>query len=412
MTQKIAKTIAAVTIAAVIVLMTYISLVSCIFADNSYTIVSGGSVDAYLPYFVSCRADAKSVSISGRLKDSAVQNTDKTENMRLMIFGIIPVKDVSVNVSSEQRVAVSGECIGVKMYARGLVVTAVDGFEGADGTQVVSPASKAGMRVGDIVQTINGADISSVSHFIDQVDMSDGVCVLGFERDGRMQTANVYPMSASDGHRRLGMWVRDSVAGIGTMTFFDKDSGSFASLGHGISDSTADVLIPIKSGNVYKASILGINKGKSGQPGEIIGALDESQCVGKCTQNTNIGVYGLLNNSAAINIQEFDVMPASQIQKGDASVICSIDDSGPKEYAAKIRNINKMRLSGSKCMVIEITDRRLISKTGGIIQGMSGSPIVQNGKIVGAVTHVFVNNPTKGYAIFAENMLSEAAKIR
>ena len=228
-------------------------------------------------------------------------------------------------------------------------------------------------------------------------------------RDDERTTVRLTPKNCEDGHRRIGVMVRDSIAGIGTLTFFEKDTKQYAALGHGISDSDTDILIPVQKGTLYKASILGITKGKKGVPGEIMGAINEDRNLGTCFLNSKTGIYG----GITAETQDYDALeiaPKSRVQKGKATVICTLDDTGAHEYELEIVNINRMRNNGTKSMVIKVTDPVLLRKTGGIIQGMSGSPIIQNGRLIGAVTHVFVNDPQKGYAIFAETMFEKMNK--
>lgn len=392
-------------------LLTVISVFSvyCVLAVNflvsdEYTVIDGGSIDFSLPYFITTEKDsAMSAGTSGKLSDGVVTTGEYKKDMTLKVLNIIPVKTVSVNVVKSPQIVPSGECIGVKIFCDGLVTVGVSDFEKANGGKA-SPARDAGIKSGDIIKEINGKKILKISEFTEMLDNSQGECEIKLLRNDEERSISITPEKCTDGHKRLGIWVRDSIAGIGTMTFQKKDTGSFAALGHGISDSDADVLMPLSSGKIYKASVLGITKGEKGIPGEIIGALNESEQIGECTKNAEAGIYGKTNISLD-DKSAVDIAPGSDVQKGEATVICTVDESGPKAYSLEIVNINRLAGGGTKSMVIQVTDRRLIEKTGGIIQGMSGSPIIQNGKLIGAVTHVFVNNPLKGYAIFAETML-------
>lgn len=383
----------------------------CVFAstfmiDDSYTVVENGSVDNYLPYLISAEPNPSvRVQSSGRLSGGVVESANRSSEVRLKFLGLVPVKTVSVNTVKPPAATISGECIGVKLYADGLITVGVTDFESADGARV-SPARDAGVRAGDIIKSVNGAPVSTIAQFLKTID-SEKNCVISVQRDGKNIDFRIYPAPSSDGHRRIGVWVRDSVAGIGTLTFADAQTGKFATLGHGIADADTDVLIPLKSGTLHPATILGITKGKKGVPGEIIGSLSESKTLGKCEKNLETGIYGTLGGNR--RGETLQIAPSSEIQKGDAAIVCTIDGEGPKQYSVKILNISRL-YGGTKSMIIRITDPHLISKTGGIVQGMSGSPIVQNGKLAGAVTHVFVNDPLKGYAIFAETMLSELSK--
>jgi len=379
------------------------------FVSDKYTVIDGGNIDFSLPYFIT--SDSKNVlnaGTLGRLSDGEIASDTYKKDVELRLLGIIPVKTVEVNVTEKLRLIPSGECIGVKIFCDGLVTVGVTDFETEDG-KTASPAKSAGIKKGDIIKEINGKRILKTSDFTNELDLTIGECEVTLVRDGKEKKLTLLPVKAKDGHKRIGVWVRDSVAGIGTLTFQKENDKSFAALGHGISDSDANILMPLENGRIYEASVLGINKGKKGVPGEIIGSINEEKEIGICTGNSETGIYGssdgFINNNTAI-----EVASGAEIKKGEATVICTLDETGPKAYSIEITNINRFDAGGTKSMIIKVIDPRLISKTGGIVQGMSGSPIVQNGKLVGAVTHVFVNDPTRGYGIFIENMLAEAEK--
>ncbi len=387
----------------------YTAFAANFIVSDEYTLIYGGNLNKNLPYFISASDKSYLAAGSGgKLSDGVVTAQNYTQKVTLKLFGAIPIKEVNVNVVKSPLVFPSGECIGVKLYASGLITVGVVDFKTKSG-ETVSPAASAGIRPGDIIETLNGKKIAEISEFLKSIDKTDGECMLGIVRDDERTTVRLTPKNCEDGHRRIGVMVRDSIAGIGTLTFFEKDTKQYAALGHGISDSDTDILIPVQKGTLYKASILGITKGKKGVPGEIMGAINEDRNLGTCFLNSKTGIYG----GITAETQDYDALeiaPKSRVQKGKATVICTLDDTGAHEYELEIVNINRMRNNGTKSMVIKVTDPVLLRKTGGIIQGMSGSPIIQNGRLIGAVTHVFVNDPQKGYAIFAETMFEKMNK--
>jgi len=225
---------------------------------------------------------------------------------------------------------------------------------------------------------------------------------------GKEVQVSVKPVLSSDNSYKIGLWIRDCAEGIGTLTFYDQATLIFGALGHGVYDSDTGALIDIKGGKITGADITGITKGIKGSPGELLGSVEETDILGNISLNTSLGLYGSLTEKGASGLsdEKLPICLKEDIQEGSAYILSDIDGTGPKKYQIEIEKIN---LNGKpdKGLTIRITDPNLIEKTGGIIQGMSGSPIIQNGKIVGAVTHVLVNNPTKGYGVFIESMLAE-----
>lgn len=395
--------------------LTAVLIVYSVFAVNvslkdNYTLIYGGDLNSSLPYFVSASEDSYlTAGRGGKVVSGIVTADSQTRKVTLKLFDVIPVKEVNVNIVKSPQVVPSGECIGVKLYSGGLIAVGTVSFKTKNGDNA-SPAVNAGVKPGDIIEALNGENVEGISDFTKKLDKTTDKCKISILRGDEHRELEVYPQICEDGHRRMGIMVRDSAAGIGTMTFYEKASGKYAALGHGISDSDTDVLIPVRQGKLYETMILGINKGEKGAPGEIVGAINEKNTLGDCTLNTNIGLYGNVNG-VNLDVNGMEIASKSQVQKGRATVICTLDDSGAHEYELEIVNINRMRNNGTKSMIIKVTDPQLLKKTGGIIQGMSGSPIIQNDRLVGAVTHVFVNDPQKGYGIFAENMLAETEKI-
>ena len=300
-----------------------------------------------------------------------------------------------------QTVTVSGECVGVKVYTDGLIITDTTELTDTNGKSI-NIAAKYGIKKGDIIKKVNGTDAISTSVLSEAVKNGEQV-TLSILHNSDIYDVTITPVTTKDG-AKLGLWLRDSTAGLGTITCSIGDR--FIALGHGICDIDTGDIMPVKHGIIQKCSKTGITKGKPGMPGAITGSINGTK-LGEISSNTEYGLSGTVQSP----IEGTDLATADSraIRLGNASILADVDGEGIKEYSIKIKQLSPCSSAG-KDMIIEITDKELIKKTGGIIQGMSGSPIIQNGKLVGAVTHVFVNDPTKGYGIFIENMLTEAKK--
>ena len=225
---------------------------------------------------------------------------------------------------------------------------------------------------------------------------------------------SITPVKMNEDEYKLGLWVRDSAAGVGTVTFYEPSTKTFGALGHGISDIDTGELIDIASGEFVTTRILSITKGESGTPGKIQGTIENQENIGLISKNTRFGIYGTVDNLSGLNIdtsKEMKVATRDEIKTGKSTILCSLDNDTPQEYEIEIEKIFKNNNYDNKSMEIRVTDERLLEKTGGIIQGMSGSPIIQNGKFVGAVTHVLVDNPEEGYGVFADIMLKQSREV-
>ncbi len=315
------------------------------------------------------------------------------------LFGTFPIKSVTVAKLEDTKVYVGGVPFGIKFLTRGVSVV---GFE----NEATNPAYKAGLRLYDTIIKANGKEISGISDLSSIVE-GGGEVELTFIRAGKEEKIKFKPQySESEKKYTLGLWLKDSGAGIGTLTYVLSD-GSFGGLGHGICDGDTGELIPIYNGSVLGVTINGIVKGQRGDPGELKGYFNSSK-VGALYKNTENGVFGALTQMPnAITDKTYSIGLKNELKEGKATIICTLDDNVRREYSIEISNINKTA-TGNKCFTIKITDEKLLNATGGIVQGMSGSPIIQNGKLVGAVTHVLINDPTTGYGIFIENMLTQS----
>jgi stage IV sporulation protein B len=305
----------------------------------------------------------------------------------------------------------SGQPFGIKMFTDGVMVTDVSGFNTEN--SFVSPAKDAGIKPGDVIKTISFTPVYSNADVSRIVRMNDGeTMTIHFTRDDKEMSVKVTPEQGDDGISKIGMWVRDSSAGIGTMTFLDPATNRFAGLGHPVCDNSSGALLPLASGEVVPVSVENVIRGRVGAAGELTGRFitDAREEIGKLLVNSESGVYGTLNDGIIDNEDYInDPIPLgtrSQIREGKAFIISTIDENEPTIYSIEIESINLSGTDG-KDMVIKVTDDRLLRETGGIVQGMSGSPIIQGGRLIGAVTHVFVNNPQKGYGIFADTMYAQ-----
>ena len=294
-----------------------------------------------------------------------------------------------------QEVRVSGECVGVKVYTDGLLITDTVTLTETNGRKV-NIASGYGIKKGDIIKKVNGNTAVSAKSISDALKFGD--VSLTLLRNGKEFDVTVTPAKTKDG-LKLGLWLRDSTAGLGTITCSFGDR--FVGLGHGICDIDTGNIMPVRYGIIQNCSRFGIIKGEKGSPGAITGDIDGEK-LGKVINNTRLGISGTLSSPS--DGKDMETADKSEIKTGDATIMCDVDGDGVKEYAIQIKHVALSQSQG-KDMVIKVTDEELLKKTGGIVQGMSGSPIIQKGKLVGAVTHVFVNDPTRGYGIFIENML-------
>lgn len=318
------------------------------------------------------------------------------------LFGVIPIKTVEATVISSKNLVAAGQPFGIKMFTDGVLVVGVGEVEGKDG--ISSPAAENGIKMGDIILSVNGKAVMTNEDISEAVEASGGKEIeIEVERDGKKEKKKLTPADTDSGYK-IGMWVRDSTAGIGTMTFVDTATGVFGGLGHGICDVDTGELMPLLRGSVVTAQVSGVIKGVSGTPGELTGIINESDEIGTLLTNSETGVFGTLSNLDAIDTSRvYATGSRSTVSVGGATILCNVGD-GTKEYEIEISKVYS-GTSKTKNMAIKVTDEELLQKTGGIVQGMSGSPVIQNGKLIGAVTHVLVNDPTGGYAIFIENML-------
>ncbi|MCL1881480.1 MAG: SpoIVB peptidase [Oscillospiraceae bacterium] len=364
-------------------------------------------------------------------KNDALQVFKNAENsncdyeVQLKLFGLFPIKTAQAEEIERPELVLGGTPFGIKILTDGAIVTELGMVEGEHGFS--SPAREAGIKSGDVITKVNGIEISSNADVANAVQQkSNGeITQITFIRDDKERTVNITPKrSTQDGSYKIGMWVRDSSAGIGTLTFYNPNNSSFGGLGHAICDIDTGQIMPISSGQTVPVYISGVVKGYTGAPGELCGTFVSRVSVGEIKGNTESGIFGIMPDppvnafDCCENIDEksneLQTIPMAykqEVKVGPATIFTTIDGNTPKEYDIMIEKIDYNPQNQTKNMVVKITDRNLLKETGGIVQGMSGSPIVQNGKLVGAVTHVFVGDPTRGYAIFAENMYRKSQQF-
>ena len=356
----------------------------------------GGPRPALARLLAAAAALALLLSIPGQAAQAAGQGRTPEEADSLGSHTVIPI----------------GRAVGIKLFSDGVMVVGLSEVETSAGS--TSPAKACGLREGDIITHINSTEVDSIEEVQSLLQSLSGAKMSIRATRGEKQvqmTAQAVQCSA-DGAYKLGAWIRDSMAGIGTVTFYDPASGAFGALGHGINDVDTALLMPLQSGSIMYAQVTDVRRGESGTPGELHGAFQAERGMGTLYANTDSGVFGLLSDKSLAQGQPVPVASRDQVQTGQAVIRSNIAGETVEEYAIEITHIYPEEAGDTRNMMIRVTDPRLLQTTGGIVQGMSGSPILQNGRLVGAVTHVLVNDPTQGYAILAEHMLDTAGASR
>ena len=342
---------------------------------------------------------------------STSNNNINTNNAEITLFENVYLKNISITTMEDMEVVPVGKIIGLKLYTNGVLIVGMSEIE--DKNNILNkPYENSDIEEGDTILKINEKEVENIDILKNIVNESKGENLeLTLLRNGNVITTSIKPIETNDNNYKLGLWVKDAATGVGTMTFYEPSSNSFAVLGHGITDSDTDSLINIDSGELVTSRIISVKKGEIDNPGEIKGTIVNQQTIGSVTKNTQFGVYGVLNNFSELNIdtsKKVKVALRDEIKEGDAKILCALDNSNiTKEYDIKIEKIYKDNEYNNKSMLIRVTDKELLNKTGGIIRGLSGAPIIQNEKFVGAITNVLVSNPEIGYAIFADLMIKQ-----
>lgn len=318
-------------------------------------------------------------------------------------YSAADVYSSEISISDKTYVIPLGTSFGIKLFTNGVIVTSLTDIQSGD--KLSCPAYDAGIKSGDYIVSVNDEPVANNADLARLIGQSEGDPIeLEVRRGDGTFTAAVTPVF-SDGAFKTGMWVRDSAAGIGTLTFYNPESGVFAGLGHGICDMDTNGIMELGHGEPAAITLSGITKGEINKPGQLRGYFSSDEPLGNLLANNETGVYGTFFTPPQGELME--VASRSEVKKGAVEIIASLDESGPKRYKAEIEKIQSYDQK-TKNLVIKITDPALLSATGGIVQGMSGCPLIQNGKFIGAVTHVFTEDPTTGYGIFADTMVKES----
>ena len=332
-----------------------------------------------------------------------------SNQLNVNLFGKISLKTINLDVIPTTKVVPLGQAIGMKLYTKGVLVVGMGEIE-TDANTKQKPYENSGISEGDAIIAINNTEVSDTNELIEEVNQSNGEAVkVKYIKNNEVLETSIVPAKSKNEYK-LGLWVRDAAAGIGTLTFYEPSTDLFISLGHGISDIDTEEIVEISSGELVTANVVSVIKGRKDAPGEIKGTITNGTTIGKIYKNTDFGVYGLIQNKQKVknsSYGEIEVATREEIQEGKASILCQVDNEGVKEYEIEIEKAYKTNNRDNKSMLIKITDTNLIEKTGGIIQGMSGAPVIQNGKLIGAVTNVLVKDPTQGYAVFGDILIKQ-----
>ena len=331
------------------------------------------------------------------------------ETLTVSLFDKINLKTIDVSVLEDIEVIPNGEIVGIKLYTSGVLVVGTSSIEGIDG-QIYKPFEGTGILEGDSIIEVNGNIINNTQELVNSINKSNGQEIeVKFVRNSEEKTCKITPVKNKQEEYKIGLWVRDSAGGVGTVTFYDEESKSFAALGHAITDIDTGEIINTSSGEIDDVNIVSIVKGEKEEPGKVQGTIINGSTIGNIYKNCGFGIYGTVENLNNLDInynRRVKVASRQEIELGKATFLSGIDGQ-VKEYELEIEKIYLNNNEDNKSMLIKITDEELLEKTGGIIQGMSGSPIIQNGKFIGAITHVFVKEPQVGYAVFGDMMLNE-----
>ena len=396
-----------------ILLVSYFYTCSMISIPRNIVIMEGENLNLKIATGLSLTSqDQDTVLTASNINKQKISEAG-VEKLRLNLFGNIKIKDVNVDVVPKTKVIPIGTAIGMKLYTKGVLVVGMSQIKD-ENDEKKRPYENSGIEQGDTIIAINNNEVSNTNELIEEVNNSNGNAItVKYEKNNETLETSITPVKSGNEYK-LGLWVRDAAAGVGTLTFYEPNTNSFMALGHGISDIDTEKIVDIASGELITASILTIKKGVKGTPGEIRGTIENGNNIGKIGKNTNLGVYGTVTNKNYLDIsgmEEMEVATRSEIQEGKAQIICQLDNNGRKTYEIEIEKIYLANNTDNKSMLIKVTDKELLEKTGGIIQGMSGAPVIQNGKFVGAVTNVLVNDPTQGYAIFGDMMIKQMRSV-
>jgi stage IV sporulation protein B len=400
--RKIIKSVTGLFLLFSVILCTVIGFY-CVNLPDKYYLCDGGSFKINTFFNIT----GKHLSEGARQVYAPYANSASAVELKLL--GLFPIKKVTAERIERPELIPMGTPFGIKILTAGAVVTELGEVQGNDGLSMPACGS---IKIGDVIIEVNGVQITRNNDIADAVQLNGDETRIVYTRDGKQAEAAITPIkSIRDGLYKIGVWVRDSSAGIGTMTYFNPADSTFGGLGHAVCDVDTGQILPMSSGEAVPVYISGVVKGYSGAPGELSGAFMSRVPIGAIKGNTEAGIFGVMEDPPAVD-GAIPMAYKQEVQIGPAKLISTLDGNTPKEFDVLIEKIDYNDRNKVKNMVIKVIDRALLSESGGIVQGMSGSPIIQNGRLAGAVTHVFVGDPTRGYAIFAENMYRESLELQ
>lgn len=386
----------------------YFYIVSIDSIPQKIVIFKGEPINISTLWGVNIKRENDSIETSTSLATSTFDKVGN-ETLEVSILDKIKVKTIDVNVLEEIEVIPVGEIVGIKLYTNGVLVVGTSAIENENGEKL-KPFETTEIKEGDSIIKVNETVINSTEDLIKAINGSNGEKIqITYISNEQEQTCEITPVKDKEDKYKIGLWVRDSAAGVGTVTFYNEENESFAGLGHAITDIDTGDIINTSSGEIDDVSIASVVKGKKEEPGKIQGIIRDEKIIGSIYKNTKYGIYGKVKNIDNLELdysKKMRVTSRQEIEIGEATILCGIEGK-VKEYKIDIQKLFLNNNYDNKCMIIKITDEELLQKSGGIVQGMSGSPIIQNGKFIGAITHVFVNDPTIGYGVFADKMIQE-----
>jgi len=339
----------------------------------------------------------------------------RTSTATISLFGLLPLREVDIEISDDLRLYPGGQAVGVALHTKGVLVVGTSDLTGAG-----SPARLAGIKPGDVIMAADGRPIESTDELTSMVAAygATPLPLTVLRGDSTLSLTLQARRDGQSGEYRIGAWVRDSTAGVGTLSFYGEvqegQGVRYGALGHAITDADTQQILTVGAGEVMLADVVDVRKGQSGYPGELKGSfLREARVLGGIARNNVYGIYGQLSSppSHPLYPEGLPIGRRDAVHEGAATILCTVGAEGLKEYDVEITEVTRQSSPAQRSMVLRVVDEELLNKTGGIVQGMSGSPIIQDGRLIGAVTHVFVNNPTMGYGLYIEWMLQECGGI-
>ena len=376
---------------------------------NSIEIFQGEQINIPTLWGINIKKENKeSIEASTNLSTSTFENVGN-ETITVNLFDKIKLKTINIKVLEDVEVIPVGQIVGIKLYTNGVLVVGSTSIENENG-EICKPFASTQIQEGDTIVSLNGTTINNTKELVKIINESKGEEIeITYIQNEQQKTEKIKPVLCEDGQYKIGLWVRDSAGGVGTITFYNEETNSFAGLGHAITDIDTVEIINISSGEIDDVNILAIQKGEKNVPGKIQGTIIKNAEIGSIYKNTQYGIYGIIKNLSNLKIdytKKMKVASRQEIELGEATCLSGIDGE-VKEYSLNIEKIYLNNNYDNKSMLVKITDEELLEKTGGIVQGMSGSPIIQNGKFIGAITHVFVDSTQIGYAVFGDIMVKE-----